>query len=77
MSKKSKKEAKISNNHAKDFFQSVLKTGATNIGNQLLAAVDDVNQPSDIVMEKILTALKTGAIATGQEVVRGRLSKLQ
>jgi hypothetical protein len=60
----------------KEFFESTLKSGAKIIGTQLLAAVGDANQPADVFFGKVLLALKTGALMTGQEVMKSRLEKL-
>ncbi|MEK3884498.1 hypothetical protein [Paenibacillus sp. PL2-23] len=76
MSKKSKKMVKKLNNESKAFMRTVLRSGANNIGNQLMDAVSDANQPGTMILGNVLNALKSGAIATGQEVVRERLSRL-
>ncbi|WP_314586848.1 hypothetical protein [Paenibacillus terrigena] len=70
----------MSNKHSKflkSFLESALKSGANNIGRQLLDAVNDDNQPADVVLGRIVTALKSGAVATGQEVLRTGLSQLK
>lgn len=76
MSKKAKKIAKQLNSGSKSFMRSIMRSGANNIGNSLMEAVTDANGPSDIVFGRIMTAVKSGAIATGHEVVREKLSKL-
>lgn len=60
----------------KEFFETTLKSGAKIIGTQLLSAVGDVNQPADVFFGKLLTALKTGALMTGQEVMKNHIEKL-
>ncbi|OCT13971.1 hypothetical protein A8709_00050 [Paenibacillus pectinilyticus] len=70
----------MSENHGKfikSFLEAALKTGANNIGTRLLDAVNDANQPADVVLEKVVTALKSGALATGQEVLRAQLGQLK
>ncbi|WP_152394599.1 hypothetical protein [Paenibacillus guangzhouensis] len=62
---------------ANSFLESTLKSGANNIGRQLLDAVNDENQTPDVVLGRVVTALKKGAVATGQEVLRTALSQLK
>ena len=76
MSKKAKKVAKQLNSESRSFMRSVMRSGANNIGNSLMEAVTDASGPRDIVFGSIMTAIRSGAIATGQEVVKERLSKL-
>lgn len=57
--------------------EATLRSGANNIGNQLLEAVSDVSQPTDIVYSKITTALKDGAIATGQEIIMVGIDRIR
>jgi hypothetical protein len=76
MSKKEKKIAKQLNSGSRSFMRSVVRSGANNIGSSLLEAVTDTSGPSDVVFSRIMIALRSGAIATGQEVVRERLSRL-
>ncbi|MCM3289953.1 hypothetical protein M3661_07400 [Paenibacillus sp. MER 180] len=59
----------------KGFLDSALKSGANNFGKHLLDAVNDENQPVDIVFGRIVTALRDGAIATGQDVLRAQLNQ--
>ncbi|MCR2808007.1 hypothetical protein [Paenibacillus soyae] len=76
MSKKAKKIAKQVNSGSRSLMRSVMRSGANNIGNALMEAVTEANGPSDIVFGRIMTAVRSGAIATGSEVVRERLSRL-
>lgn len=62
--------------HKKPFILMALKTGAHHIGNGVLNAVEDVNQPSDVVLSNVLAALKSGALNAGKEIARERLGKL-
>lgn len=55
---------------SKKLLNTALTRGADNIGKELLGAVNDVNQPSDVLFDKLITALKSGAIATGQEIMQ-------
>ncbi|NOU99725.1 hypothetical protein [Paenibacillus planticolens] len=57
--------------------ETALRSGATNVGKQLLDASIDVNQPSDILFDKVLTALKNGAHAAGQEVMLSGLNRIR
>lgn len=61
----------------KSFLESALKSGANNFGRRLLDAVSDENQPVDIILGRVATALKSGALATGQEVLRAQLDQLK
>ncbi|QGQ98764.1 hypothetical protein EHS13_29755 [Paenibacillus psychroresistens] len=56
---------------SKPIIKATMRSGAENIGQRLLTAVSNPNQPFDITLEKLLTALKSGALATGLEVVKG------
>jgi hypothetical protein len=67
---------KLFKRESKAFAESLLRNGANHIGGQLLNAVSNVNQPTDIVFGNIAAALRNGVIATGQEVVRERLSRI-
>lgn len=55
---------------SKHLLNTALTRGADNIGKELLEAVNDANQPSDVLFEKLVTALKSGAIATGQDLMK-------
>lgn len=59
----------------KSFIGSVLKSGANNIGSKLLEAVNDENQPIDVALGKVVTALKSGAFATGRDLLRSQFSQ--
>ncbi|TXK79807.1 hypothetical protein [Paenibacillus sp. N3.4] len=76
MSNNHKKIATRVKKESKDFIEVALRSGANNIGKQLLDAVSDVNQPSDIVLLKIFTGLKNGALETGLEIVKERLERV-
>jgi hypothetical protein len=60
---------------SKPLIKAALTSGADNIGKRLLDAVSDVNQPSDILLGKLFTALKSGVLATGHEIVKGELDR--
>jgi hypothetical protein len=75
MSNNRKKIFKRVMKKSRPIFKAVLRSGADNIGKRLLNAVDDVNQPSDILLEKLIIALKSGALATGQEIVKGNFAR--
>ncbi|MDQ6421685.1 hypothetical protein RB620_19855 [Paenibacillus sp. LHD-117] len=72
----SDKFAKLIKKEVLPVVESALKSGANNFGRELLNAVEDGNQPSDIVFGNIVSALRSGVIATGQQVVKERLQKL-
>jgi hypothetical protein len=59
----------------KNFIGTVLISGASNIGSQLLEAVNDENQPIDVALGKVVTALKSGAFATGRDLLRSQFSQ--
>jgi hypothetical protein len=61
---------------SKQILEAALKSGANHIGKQLTAAEIDVNQPSDVVLDKLLNALKSGALAAGQEVMMAGLNRV-
>ncbi|MEF3307210.1 hypothetical protein [Paenibacillus sp. GYB003] len=72
-----------SNNFLKVMFNTVLKEtdgfsekfanaargGANVAGKQIIEAVSDLNQPSDVLIGKVVTALKGGLFAAGQEIL--------
>lgn len=60
----------------KSFILMALKIGANHIGSGLLNAVDNANQPSDVVLSNVVASLKSGAFAAGKEIARERLGKL-
>lgn len=62
---------------SKQILEAALKSGANHIGQQLSAATIDVNQPSDVVLDKLLNALKSGALAAGQEVMMTGLNRVK
>lgn len=70
MSSSRKHRHKYLSEQTKELFRTALTSGANHIGKEILEAVNDVNQPSDIVYEKLFAALKNGAFATGLELVR-------
>lgn len=67
--------AEVFKRESKAFAESVFRNGANHIGGQLLNAVDDVNQPTDVVLGNIVSALRNGAVATGQAVLKERLGR--
>lgn len=62
---------------SKPLLKAAMTSGANNIGKQLLDAVSDVNQPSDIILEKLFTALKSGVLATGQEILKEGMEEIR
>lgn len=70
MSDTRKKIVKLVKKESKHLFETALRSGAKNIGKELQGAMSDVNQPSNILLEKLFTALKSGAFATGEEVFK-------
>jgi hypothetical protein len=75
MSNIRKKFIKQVKKKSKPLVEAALRRGADNIGKRLLDAVNDVNQPSDILFEKLFTAVKSGVLATGQEIMKEKLNR--
>jgi hypothetical protein len=75
MSNIRKKIIKRVKKKSKPLIEAALRSGANKIGNRLLDATSDVNQPSDILLDKLFTALKSGVLATGQEIVKEELDR--
>lgn len=75
MSNSDKQIGKLFKSETKALVESLFRNGASHVGGQLLDAVNDVNQPTDVVLGNIVSALRNGAIATGQAVLRERLSQ--
>jgi len=55
----------------------VLKSGATNIGKQLVEVTHRENQPSEFNLTTLTHALKNGAMATGQELMAKGVDRLK
>jgi hypothetical protein len=74
-SKSDHKFGKLLASESQAFAESVFRNGANQIGTQLLDAVSDINQPTDVILGKIASALKIGVLATSQEVLKERLNR--
>ncbi|MGM0877056.1 MAG: hypothetical protein ACQEWV_20495 [Bacillota bacterium] len=56
---------------------TALINGATRVSNEMNVVVSDVNQSPRILLGKIITILRSGAIATGQEMMKNGLESIK
>lgn len=56
---------------------TALITGATRVSNEMNDAVSDVNQSPRILLRKITTTLRSGAIAAGQDMITNGLESIK
>jgi hypothetical protein len=54
-----------------------LKSGATNVGKQLVNVTRDENQPSGFTLGTLANALKSGIMDTGQELMTRGLERVK
>ncbi|MBB6670984.1 hypothetical protein [Cohnella nanjingensis] len=59
------------------FADVALKSGAIHVGKELANVTRDVNQPSELNLETISNALKSGIMATGQELMTTGLERVK
>ncbi|MCH5583949.1 hypothetical protein MK805_03100 [Shimazuella sp. AN120528] len=60
-----------------DFSFTALRSGAANVGKQLVNVTSDEKQPSSIQFQTFVNALKTGIIGTGEELMAIGLERLK
>jgi hypothetical protein len=72
-----KKIVKIIRKESDPIFAKALITAATRVGNEMNGAVSDENQSSRILLGKIATTLRSGAIAAGQEMLMSGLESMK
>jgi hypothetical protein len=56
---------------------TALVKGATQVSNEMNVAVSGVNQSPRILLGKITTILRSGAIAAGQEMMKNGLESIK
>lgn len=72
-----KKIVKIIWKQSEPIITTALITGATRVSNEMNVAVSDVNQSPRILLGKITTTLRSGAIAAGQEIITNGLESIK
>jgi hypothetical protein len=72
-----KKIVKEIRKQSEPIIATALITGATRVSNEMNVAVSDVNQSPRILLGKIATTLRSGAIAAGQEMMTNGLESIK
>ncbi len=60
-----------------NFSFAALKSGAANVGKQLVSVTNDEKQPTSLQFEKFVNALKTGIIGTGEDLITIGLERIK
>jgi len=63
-------------NEARPVLITALRTGATQVGNELKEVSQDVNQSPEVLLQRIGNVLRNGAVVAGQELMTQGLNRV-